>query len=181
MQCALTTAAGAHELTTRQATGRGGDFTLQSFDGPISLRELRGKVVLLTFGFTSCVDVCPTTLWNLSRVFKALEVDELEKVTALFASLDPGRDTPEVLRKYTELFHGNIIGVTDRDEVLKEVTRNYGVAFERKEDPDSTLGYSIYHTPGVFVINPRGELLDDRIDLSANAGKIAADLRKLLN
>ena len=181
MQCTLATAADAHELTAPQSTGRGGDFTLQSLNGPVSLRELRGKVVLLTFGFTSCVDVCPATLWNLSNVFSELTADELEKITALFASLDPERDTLKVLHNYTELFHSNIVGVTDREEILREVAKNYGVAFERKENPGSTLGYTIYHTLGVFVIDPRGELQEERLDLSADTREVAAGLRKLLD
>ncbi len=185
MHAVLTTAA-AHESTVRPAAaaaaaGWGGDFTLQSFDGPVSLRQLRGKVVLLTFGFTSCADVCPATLWDLSKVFAELSARDLERVTALFASLDPGRDTPEVLRKYTALFHPNIIGVTAREEVLREVAKNYGVAFEREEDSDSTLGYAIYHTPGVFVIDPHGELQAGRIDLSAAPEKTAAAIRRLIH
>lgn len=180
IQCLPATAANSHESTVRHIPGRGGDFTLQSFNGPVSLRELRGKVVLLTFGFTSCADVCPATLWNLSKIFAQLSADELKRITALFASLDPQRDTLKVLRNYTELFHPNIIGVTDREEALRAVAKKYGVAFERKDAPDSPLGYVIHHTTGVFVIDPRGELQAGRLDLSAGAGEAAAGLSKLL-
>lgn len=181
MQCALTVTANAHELTTPRSTGRGGDFTLQSFAGPVSLQALRGKVVLLFFGYTSCADVCPTTLWALSKVFSKLSTQEMEQVVALFISLDPKRDTPDVLHGYTELFHKNIIGVTGSEEALAEVAESYGVVFERKVDSDSTLGYTIYHTSDVLVIDSRGELMEEKIELSTDANKITASIRALLN
>ena len=180
MHGSLATIAGAHELEARQLRGKGGDVTLQSFNGPVSIRELRGKVVLLFFGYTSCVDVCPIVLWTLSKVFSELSEEELEKVEALFVSLDPGRDTPEVLRKYTQLFHPKIIGVTADEETLGEVVKKYGVAFERREEPSSERGYAIYHTTDVLVVDSAGELLEERIGLSAGSGEIAARIRKVL-
>ena len=68
---------------------KGGHFTLQSLDGPISHADLHGKVTLLFFGFTSCVDVCPMTLWAVTRGFLELTEQELERVSALFVSVDP--------------------------------------------------------------------------------------------
>jgi protein SCO1/2 len=170
----------AHETSTRASLGHGGDFTLQSFDGPVSLEQMRGKVVLLFFGFTSCVDICPTTLAVLSKVFARLTEDELEKVIALFISLDPERDTPEVLKKYTGYFHSNIIGVTAREEVLSKVVADYGVAYERKEVPGSALGYVIYHTPDVLVVDEQGQLLDMRIQFTTTTEEIALGIKGLL-
>ncbi len=153
---------------------------MQSFDGPVSLQEMRGKVVLLFFGYTSCADVCPTTLWALSKMFSELSAQEIENITALFVSLDPERDTPEVLHKYTQLFHSNITGVTARGEILAEVANNYGVSFERRDDPASTLGYMIYHTPDVLIIDAQGKLLEARMELSSDARAMAAHIRDLL-
>ena len=180
MYASLATFVGAHELEVPQLRGTGGEVTLQSFDGPVSIRELRGKVVLLFFGYTSCVDVCPMVLWTFSKVFSELSEEELENVEVLFVSLDPGRDTPQVLRKYTQLFHPKIIGVTADEEALGEVAKKYGVAFERREEPSSERGYVIYHTTDVLVVDPGGELLEERIGLSAGAGEIAARIRKFL-
>lgn len=180
LQGALTTIVSAHELSTPEIAGRGGDFTLHSFDGPVSLEQLRGKVVLLFFGYTSCPDVCPTTLAVLANVFSKLEVQELERVTALFVTLDPERDTPELMKKYTGYFHASIIGVTGDKQVIDQIVEDYGVAYERKEAASSSLGYTINHTLDVLVINQKGRLMDTRIRPSTSTDDILVYLRKLL-
>ncbi len=170
----------AHEITTGGETGRGGEFTLQSFDGPVTLEQLHGKIVLLFFGFTSCVDICPTTLAMLSNVFSRLTADELENVIALFISLDPDWDTPELLKKYTSYFHANIIGATAEIEVLNRLVADYGVAYERKEAPGSARGYEIFHTPDILVVDQHSQLLDIRIHLTATTDEIANEIKGLL-
>ena len=133
-------------------------FTLDSPEGALSLKDLRGNVVLLFFGFTSCADVCPISLATISHAFSYLTDDELKRSRSLFISLDPERDTMERLKKYTGYFHANIIGVTGTMEELGRAAENYGVKFERKESPDSALGYVIYHSAKIFVIGLQGEL-----------------------
>ena len=134
------------------------DFTLDSPEGALSLKDLRGKVVLLFFGFTSCADVCPISLATISHAFSYLNDNELKMSRSLFISLDPERDTLERLKKYTGYFHPNIIGVTGTMKELSMVTDIYGVKFEKKESPDSALGYVIYHSSKIFVIDPQGQL-----------------------
>jgi len=133
-------------------------FTLNSPQGVLSLKGLRGNVVLLFFGFTSCADVCPVSLATISHAFSYLTDEELKRSRSLFISLDPERDTVERLKKYTGYFHPNIIGVTGTIKELSMVTDIYGVKFEKKESPDSALGYVIYHSSKIFVIDPLGEL-----------------------
>lgn len=152
----------AHEGSSGMVSGgsmtaQGGDFTLNSADGPLSLSQLRGKVVLLFFGYTSCPDICPLSLSTLDRVFSKMTAEELKRVQALFISLDPERDTLERLKKYTGYFHANIIGVTEKPEVLAKVVEQYGVGYEKKMVPDSVLGYVIYHPADIFVIGPDGK------------------------
>ena len=159
----------------------GGDFTLQSPDGPISLTDLNGKVVLLFFGYTSCADVCPITLSAMSKVFSKLSAEELEQVQALFVSLDPERDTPELLAKYTGYFHPNIIGATGSMAVLRQVMEDYGIRYERKDKPGSALGYVIYHTPDILVVDGQGRLLEERIALNTSTEDIAAYVKRLIN
>lgn len=152
----------AHEDAIDTASGSsiktvGGDFTLNSSDGPLSLDELRGKVVLLFFGYTSCPDVCPLSLSTIEGVFSKMTPEELKRVQALFVSLDPERDTLERLKKYTGYFHPNIIGATEKLEVVAEVAEQYGVGYEKKLVADSALGYVIYHSADIFVIGPDGK------------------------
>ena len=133
-------------------------FTLVSPEGAVSLKDLRGNVVLIFFGFTSCPDVCPISLSTISHAFSYLTDDELKRSRTLFISLDPERDTMERLKKYTGYFHPNIIGVTGTMEELVRVADIYGVKFEKKETPDSALGYLIYHSAKIFIIGTQGEL-----------------------
>jgi protein SCO1/2 len=137
---------------------RGGDFTLIAAEGPLSLQDLRGKVVLLFFGFTACPSVCPVSLVTISRAFAKLSPDELAQVTALFISLDPERDTPEMLKQYTGYFHSNIIGLTERPEHIAQIAEKYGVKHEKKELLDSALGYVISHSADIYVVDPQGKL-----------------------
>jgi protein SCO1/2 len=181
MQFVIVTTAATQQTSAEQAMGKGGDFTLNSFAGPVTLKELRGKLVLLFFGYTACVDVCPMTLWSITKAFSTLNADELDRVTAIFISLDPERDTPAVLQKYTEYFHPNITGVTDNMEVLTQLISDYGVSYEKKVEPDSALGYVIYHTPDILVVDSGGQLLDMRIPVSASAGEITEQIRELLD
>ena len=136
----------------------GGDFTLRSADGPLSLKDLRGKVVILFFGYTSCADVCPISLATIANVFSKLTHVELKRIQSLFISLDPERDTPERLRKFTGYFHPNIVGVTGIPEVVADVAQKYGVEMEKNESNNSSLGYTISHTTNIFVVGPDGEI-----------------------
>jgi len=83
----------------------GGDFSLVSASGPVELKALRGKVVVVFFGYTTCPDVCPTSLGVLSNALSGLRDTELKRVQGLFISVDPERDTLEKLQKYGRYFH----------------------------------------------------------------------------
>ena len=139
----------------------GGDFTLESLQGPVSLGDLGGKVVLLFFGYTSCADICPISLSRIGTCLSSLEDDQAEHVRGLFVTLDPERDTAERMHRYAEFFHPNIVGLTGAREAIDEVTARYGVAWERKSSPGSALGYSISHPDTVFLLDGDGKLVGD--------------------
>ena len=176
----LTTTVAGDNLSTPDTRFPGGDFTLQSINGPVSLKQYRGNVVLLFFGYTSCPDVCPLALSILSSVFSRLEPEELGKIKVLFVSLDPGRDTPELLSRYTGYFHPNIIGVSGQIEIIDQIVGNYGVVYQKKQRPDSAIGYSISHTPDILVVNGEGQLLRGRIEPATSSEDIVVYLRRLL-
>ena len=140
--------------------GKGGDFTLNGPDGPLSLSDLRGKVVLIFFGYTSCPDVCPLSLARIDACFSAMNEDELDEVQALFITLDPERDTHDRIQKYTGYFHANIVGLRDDVEAIDAVTEQYGVEYSKSQMPDSALGYSIAHPTDIFVLDPQGQIVD---------------------
>ncbi|MDX1513826.1 MAG: SCO family protein [Gammaproteobacteria bacterium] len=158
----------------------GGDFTLNSPDGLLSLSDLRGKVVLVFFGYTSCPDVCPLSLARINAGFRTMGDEELERVRALFITLDPERDTNERLRKYVGYFHPNIIGLRDDVEGIKNVAKNFGVEFSRKVVPNSALGYSISHPTDILLLDRQGRFVK-AVPHNIEVGRLVALIRGLLN
>lgn len=139
-------------------TPPGGDFTLQSADGPVSLKSLRGKVVLLFFGYTSCPDVCPLDLRIMAEALDGLSEAQLARVQGLFVSVDPGRDSVEKLQQYAGYFHSKILGLTDTEEVIKKVASLYGVQYYQVALKDSRLPYAVNHSAATYLIDPEGSL-----------------------
>ncbi len=157
-----------------------GNFTLYGpGNTPVSLRDFRGKTVLLYFGYTYCPDVCPATLTDLKQVMGYLG-DDAEKVQVLMISVDPDRDTPESLQDYVAHFHPSFIGLTGctEDDVLA-VTTPLGVYYEKHEGT-AVSGYLIDHTATISVIDKNGHL---RLvyPFGVPAADIAADLGYIIN
>jgi protein SCO1/2 len=156
----------------------GGDFTLQSADGPLSLAGLRGRVVLIYFGYAACPDVCPTSLALTAQALAMLESDELARVRVLFVSVDPERDTPPLLKQYAGHFHRNITGITGSPEALAELAPRYGVAY-RKQAVESAAKYVVDHTSVTSVVGPDGRLVEQLLH-GAQPGEIVQAIRRLL-
>ena len=136
----------------------GGDFTLKSAAGPLSLKDLRGSVILIFFGYTGCPTVCPISLATIANVYTKMSRAGIQETRALFISLDPERDNLELLDRYTNYFHPNIIGLTDEISALKNVAEKYGVKFKKTLVPDSTLGYVISHSSDIILVDRNGVL-----------------------
>ncbi len=134
-----------------------GDFTVTTPDGIFSLKDYRGKVVLVYFGYTFCPDVCPTSLAALGQAFAALSAEELARVKGVFVSVDPERDTLEILRVYAPFFHPNIVGATGTPEQLADIARRYGVSY-MKQKPINGRPYTVDHSSFTYLIGPDGKL-----------------------
>jgi protein SCO1/2 len=158
---------------------RGGDFTLTSASGPVSLTGLRGKVVLLFFGYVTCPDVCPTTLGNLEQAFARLSPEERRQAQVVFVSVDPERDTPAILAAYTSSFDVPAVGLTGTPAAIAEVADRYAAQYHRVDLPGSALGYAVNHSAAVSVIDPLGRL---RLLLrhTAPPARFAGEVRRLL-
>ena len=155
----------------------GKTLALTGHDGKArTLADFRGKVVVLSFGFTHCPDVCPTTLADAARALKKL--GRPERVQVLFVTLDPERDTPAVLAKYVPAFDSDFLGLFgDRDATLR-VAKEFKIFFEQRSG--STPGsYSIDHSAQSYVIDARGRLRL-LVKHESIATDLAHDLRELL-
>ena len=112
---------------------------------------------MMFFGYSSCPDICPTTMAQLSQVMHLLG-DDADKVRILFVSVDPHRDTPDKLQAYVEAFDNHAIGLTGSEKQVAELARRYRVAYQiekpRNNDPDN---YEVAHSRGVYIFDGKGK------------------------
>ena len=135
------------------------DFALTGQDGqPLRLADLRGKVVLLSFGFTHCPNICPTTLANLAWSYKLLSPAQQATVQVVFVSVDPARDTPERLAGYVPFFHPSFRGATGSAEEIARLGRAYGVFYQAEAPPDPSKpdAYNVNHSAYVYLVDKAG-------------------------
>jgi protein SCO1/2 len=158
----------------------GADYgkTLELTDQTGKLRRLedfRGKAVVLFFGFTQCPDVCPTTLTEVAGALRKLGADA-DRVQVLFVTVDPERDTPEVLGKYVTSFDPRFLGLRGDLPATQKVAKEFKVYFEKRKLGDT---YTMDHSGQSYVLDPRGRLRllvrPDRIDTD-----LADDLKTIL-
>jgi len=158
----------------------GGDFTLESASGPVSLKDYRGKLVLVYFGYTFCPDICPTSLASTAEGLKQLKPEEAARVAMIFISVDPERDTPPRLKEYAEFFHPSLVGVTGTPENLAEIAKRYGVFYARQKVETAGGGYVVDHSADTYVVGPDGQLVG-KIAHATPPDRVVAEIRKHLN
>jgi len=154
------------------------DFALPDHNGQLrSLKDFRGKVVVMFFGYVQCPDVCPTSMSELAQVKKLLGEDG-DRVQGLFVTVDPERDTPEVLKAYMQAFDPSFLALQTTPEKLAAIAKDYKVYYKKVAGPTPT-SYSMDHTAGSYVYDTQGKLrLFTRYGSGAPA--LAADIRQLL-
>jgi len=159
------------------------NFRLTDHHGrPVELAQFRGKVVVFSFGFTNCPNICPATLSHLAAVREALSEAERDKVQFLFISVDPERDTGERLGHYVPFFEETFLGVTGSEQDLKRVAYEYKASYTReKPKGNDPKNYFVDHTADVFLIGPEGQWeLSYPFEELTKTEAIAKDIRKLL-
>jgi protein SCO1/2 len=137
----------------------GGDFPLTDHNGqPFHLAEHQGEAFLIFFGYTFCPDACPQMLSKLSVVYSLLDRKPEQKLTALYISVDPERDTPEALKTYLQYFNSvESVGLTGTPEEIDRVTAQYGATY-KKEASTSAAGYLVSHSTSLYLVDQRGRL-----------------------
>lgn len=156
----------------------GGDFTVKTNNKDLSLHGLKGKVVLLYFGYTQCPDICPTSLALMTEAFKKMDKTALDSVQGLFISVDPKRDNPEKLAEYTSYFHPNIIGATSDKQHIDKIVKQYGASY-RIVNSDSAMGYIVDHSSATYLIDKKGQLRETLVH-GTMPDKITSAVHKLL-
>jgi protein SCO1 len=143
-----------------------------------NLADFKGKVVVVFFGYTQCPDVCPTTMAELAQVKKTLGADG-ERIQGIFVTVDPERDTPDILQKYMASFDASFVALRGTPDQTKAVAKEFKVFYGKV--PGQTEGsYTIDHTAGSYIFDPQGRVrLFVRYGSGADA--LAADLKALLS
>jgi protein SCO1 len=161
------------------ASGYGSDFRMTDHNGkPRTMADFHGKAVAIFFGFTHCPDVCPTTLSEMKRVMEKLGPDSA-RLQVLFVTVDPKRDTPELLAKYVPSFNASFLGLYGDDDATAKIARDFKIIYRVQpgKTPDS---YTLDHSAGMLVFDPQGalRLFIDYGRLTPE--QIAADIKRLL-
>jgi protein SCO1/2 len=153
------------------------DFQLTDINGkPRSLLDFRGKVVVLFFGYTHCPDVCPTALADLAQVMRLLGKDA-DRLQVLFITLDPERDSPEVLVKFVPSFDPSFLGLYGDEQATRQSAKSFGVDYVKQDDMHG--GYTLDHTAGIYLLGTRGKPLL-LAQYGQSAEQLAQDIRLLL-
>lgn len=164
-------------LTDVSGANFGRELNLTDHNGkPRALSDFRGKVVVIFFGFTHCPDVCPATLAELALVAKELGADA-EKMQVLFVTVDPERDTPEILKHYVPSFNPSFLGLSGDPAAISRAAKEFKVFYEKQPLPGG--GYSVDHSAGTYILDQKGRL---RLFAQYGAGAHAFlhDIRVLL-
>ncbi len=157
----------------------GTNFQLTDHNGKVrTLADFKGKAVVMFFGYTHCPDVCPTTLSDLAQALTLLGNDA-DKVQVLFVTVDPARDTQELLAKYVPAFNPSFLGLSGDEAATAKVAKDFRIFYQKHKSKDGQR-YDVDHTAGTYVFDQSGKL---RLFMSYGQGAaiIAQDLRALLN
>lgn len=141
------------------------------------------KYLLVAFGFTSCPDVCPTTLYEFGEMLK--KVKEPDVIQPVFISIDPLRDNSKVLNQYTNYFSPRIIGLTGDMPTIEATAKRFNATFgyryqgKKVTPPDLPEGYTVYHSTMIYLLSPKREMIDV-FDYQSGADKLARDIEKAI-
>lgn len=161
------------------ASEYGGEFTLQSDKGEVSLSDFKGKIVVAYFGFMNCQDACPISMTKMRRAFKRLSEDELKQIQGMFISIDPKRDTPEDLAAFAKNYHKNVIGLVDDKDTIDKLVSQYGGMADMAVLDGNSVNYNVDHSSRFYMIDKDGKLLTT-MSHSTTPAELVAKIRQML-
>lgn len=155
------------------------EFTLPDAEDRLrTTAEFSGKYLLVFFGFSNCPDVCPTTLSDVAQVMDDLGANA-SRVQPIFISIDPARDRRLGLAAFTQAFHPAILGLAGNDAATRAAADSFKIFFEREPDASAPDGYTMTHSPALYLVGPEGDWLR-LFDYGTPATEILADLQSRL-
>lgn len=157
----------------------GGEFTLLSANGEVSLSDYKGKIVMLYFGFVNCSQVCPISMKVMQDTLEQMSQNEVEQVQVLLVSVDIDNDQAEIVDKYAKDFHQNFIGLTGTLDQINHVVDEYGSYYSPTELKEIDEGRAFRHSSRYYIINRQGELID-AMRHSTTPNELKARLRTLI-
>ncbi len=164
----------------KQAYKYGGDFTLTTDKGKVSLSDLKGKVVILYFGFMNCTEACPLSMAKMRTMARRLAPEELEQVQGSFLTIDPERDNnAEELNAFIRNYHPSFIAFTGTPEEIAKVSEQYGVYAKPEDFEGESATYTVDHSSRFYLIDKEGKL-ETTMSHSTTPAELVAKVRSML-
>ncbi len=169
------------ELLRGENGGINPRYLLQDPNGrAVSSEDFRGRFQLISFGYTYCPDVCPTTLVEMAEILKQLG-EQADRFQAIFISVDPERDSGQVLKTYTEFFDPRILGLTGSPALVRRAADNFKIRYAKVRQPGADPGrYAVDHSAGMILLGPQGEFIK-KFAFSTPVLEVTKQLGELLN
>ena len=169
------------ELLRGENSGINPRYLLQDPNGrAVSSEDFRGRFQLISFGYTYCPDVCPTTLVEMAEILKQLG-EQADRFQAIFISVDPERDSGQVLKTYTEFFDPRILGLTGSPALVRRAADNFKIRYAKVRQPGADPGrYAVDHSAGMILLGPDGEFIK-KFAFSTPVPEVTKQLGELLN
>lgn len=155
-----------------------GKFSLRSVDGPVTSKDMLGKVGVIYFGYTHCPDVCPGVLLRIGNALKLLSPDDLAKVFPVFITVDPSRDSPASMAKYAHRFSSHILGLSGSAKEIKAATKSFFIGY-KKGAPGKKGKYIVSHGSYIIITRPDGSI-GELLSHSSKPKDIADAIRRWL-
>lgn len=169
--------AGALWFNGNAAPGIGGPFSLVNGEGkPVTDQDFRGRYMLVYFGYTSCPDVCPTTLNQIADAMDRLGA-KADRVQPIFITVDPKRDTPEVMKEFAAAFSPRLVGLTGTPEQIATVAKEYRVYYAVRQNGNDPAGYTVDHSSVLYLLDEGGRFIAP-IRADESGAEMAADITR---
>ena len=169
------------QLLREESVGIMPRYLLQDPNGrSVSNEDFRGRYQLISFGYTYCPDICPTTLVEMAAILKLLD-QKAARLQAIFITVDPERDSGAVLKSYTEFFDHRILGLTGSPALVRRAANNFKIRYAKVSEPGAPAGnYAVDHSAGMILLGPDGQWVK-KFAFATPVSDIAAQISALLS